>query len=151
MQDDLTEPDVFGSTRARCARQMRAKFLKCPRWAIRDFLRVSRLNRVLIRNPDAAIRRTNLPGVILASTRSEVCPCLTPAPTWAFANLRRISSAQACGDAAWVPAGRRRLCREAVAGQQRQHEIERVLRASAVCGRVRERADDLEQLDDRAV
>ena len=53
-------------------------------------------------------------------------------------------------DAADVPAELRRLCREAVAGQGRQHQVERVLGATAVRGRVRERADDLQQLDDRA-
>src|SRR2546422_40735 len=34
--------------------------------------------------------------------------------------------------AAWVPADRRRLFREAVAGQGRHHQVERVLGASAV-------------------
>ena len=42
------------------------------------------------------------------------------------------------------------LAGEAVAGQRRQHEVERVLGASAVRGRVGERADRIEQLDDRA-
>ena len=49
-----------------------------------------------------------------------------------------------------VPAELARLCREAVAGQRRQHEVERVLALAAVRGRVGERADGLEQLDDRA-
>ena len=53
-------------------------------------------------------------------------------------------------DAAGVPADLGRLAREAVAGQRRQHEVERVLGASALRGRVGERTDDLEQLDDRA-
>ena len=53
-------------------------------------------------------------------------------------------------DAAGVPAELGRLAGEAVAGQGRQHEVERVLGASAVRGRVGERADGLEQLDDRA-
>ena len=53
-------------------------------------------------------------------------------------------------DAAGVPAELGRLAREAVAGHGRQHEVERVLGASAVRGRVGERADGLEQLDDRA-
>jgi hypothetical protein len=53
-------------------------------------------------------------------------------------------------DAADVPAKLGRLAGEAVAGQGRQHEVERVLGAPAVRGRVGERADDLEQLDDRA-
>ena len=53
-------------------------------------------------------------------------------------------------DAADVPAELGGLAGEAVAGQGRQHEVERVLGASAVRGRVGERADGLEQLDDRA-
>ena len=53
-------------------------------------------------------------------------------------------------DAADVPAELGRLAGEAVAGQGRQHQVERVLGAAAVRGRVGERADGLEQLDDRA-
>ncbi len=56
---------------------------------------------------------------------------------------------RACG-AAGVPADLGRLAREAVAGQRRQHEVERVLGASAVRGRVGQRADGLQQLDHRA-
>ena len=52
--------------------------------------------------------------------------------------------------AAGVPADLGRRGGEAVAGQGRQHQVERVLGASAVRGRVGERADRLEQLDDRA-
>jgi hypothetical protein len=47
----------------------------------------------------------------------------------------------------WDPGG---LAGEAVAGQRRQHQVEGVLGTSAVRGRVGERADDLEQFDDRA-
>ena len=53
-------------------------------------------------------------------------------------------------DAAGVPAEFGWLAGEAVAGQGGQHQVERVLGAPAVRGRVGERADDLEQLDDRA-
>ncbi len=53
-------------------------------------------------------------------------------------------------DAARAPADLGRLSGEAVAGNGWQHEVERVFGTSAVCGRVGERADDLEQLDDRA-
>ena len=53
-------------------------------------------------------------------------------------------------DAAGVPADLRRCCREAVAGQGRQHQVERVLGGAAVRGRVGERADDPEHLDHRA-
>ena len=53
-------------------------------------------------------------------------------------------------DAAGVPADLGRLGGEAVPGDGRQHEVERVLGASAVRGRVGQRADGLEQLDDRA-
>jgi hypothetical protein len=50
----------------------------------------------------------------------------------------------------WVPADLGRLIGEAVAGQRRQHQVERVVSAAAVRGRVGERADDLEHLEDRA-
>ena len=53
-------------------------------------------------------------------------------------------------DSGRAPADLGRLAGEAVAGNGRQHEVERVLGASAVRGRIRERADGLEQLDDRA-
>ena len=54
-------------------------------------------------------------------------------------------------DAAGVPAGLDVGSRgEAVAGQRRQHQVERVLGRAAVRGRVGERADDPEQLDHRA-
>ena len=53
-------------------------------------------------------------------------------------------------DADGAPAEFGRLVGEAVAGDGRQHEVERVLSASAVRGRVGEWADGLEQLDDRA-
>ena len=49
-----------------------------------------------------------------------------------------------------VPAELGRLAREAVAGQGRQDEVERVLGPATVRGRVGERADGIEQLDDRA-
>ena len=52
-------------------------------------------------------------------------------------------------DADGTPAELGRLVGEAVPGNGRQHEVERVLRASAVRGRVGEWADGLEQLDDR--
>jgi hypothetical protein len=51
---------------------------------------------------------------------------------------------------AGVPADLGRLVGEAVAGYGRQHQVERVGGAAAVRGRVRERLDGLEQLDDRA-
>ena len=53
-------------------------------------------------------------------------------------------------DSGRAPADLGRLAGEAVAGNGRQHEVERVSGASAVGGRIRERADGLEQLDDRA-
>jgi hypothetical protein len=53
-------------------------------------------------------------------------------------------------DAADVPAELRRLAGEAVARQGRQHEVERVLRLPAVSGRVGQRADGLQEFDDRA-
>ena len=53
-------------------------------------------------------------------------------------------------DAAGLPAELGRLAREAVAGQGRQHQVECVLGGAAVSGRVGQRADGLQQLDDRA-
>jgi len=53
-------------------------------------------------------------------------------------------------DAAGVPAVLGRVGGEAVAGQRRHHQVERVLGGAAVRDRVGERADDLEHLDDRA-
>ena len=51
------------------------------------------------------------------------------------------------GDAAGIPAELGRLAREAVARQRRDHHVEGILGAPAVGGRIRERIDDLEQLD----
>jgi len=56
---------------------------------------------------------------------------------------------RACG-AAGVPTELGRLAGEAVTGQGRQHQVECVLRGAAVSGRVGQRADSLQQLDDRA-
>ena len=53
-------------------------------------------------------------------------------------------------DTEGAPAELGRLVGEPVAGDRRQHEVERVLSAAAVRGRVGERADRLEQFDDRA-
>jgi hypothetical protein len=52
-------------------------------------------------------------------------------------------------DAARVPADLGRLGREAIAGQGRQHEVERILGGTAVRDGVREGADRLEQFDHR--
>ncbi len=46
--------------------------------------------------------------------------------------------------------GRRGLCREPVAGHRRHDDVERVRRIAAVGGRVGERPDHVEHLDDRA-
>jgi hypothetical protein len=54
------------------------------------------------------------------------------------------------GDAAVLPAELGRLVGEAVPGQGRQHQVECVLGGAAVSGRVGQRADGVEQLDDRA-
>jgi len=54
------------------------------------------------------------------------------------------------GDADGIPSRRRRLAREAVARQRRNHEVERVGCAPAVRRGIGERIDDLELLDDRA-
>src|SRR5204862_6045459 len=49
-----------------------------------------------------------------------------------------------------VPADLGRLAREAVAGQGGQHEVEGILGAAAVRGRVGQRADGVDQLHDGA-
>ena len=73
----------------------------------------------------------------------------------ALGDVARVAEAvhqlrpRAC-DAAVLPAELGRLAREAVAGQGRQHQVERVLGAAAVSGRVGQRADGVQQLDDRA-
>src|SRR5262249_34846 len=51
--------------------------------------------------------------------------------------------------AARIPADLRRLVGEAIAGQRRQHEVERILNTAAMRGRVGERTDNFEQLDHR--
>ena len=48
-----------------------------------------------------------------------------------------------------VPACRRRLAREAEAGQRRAHDVEGVGGVAAVRGGVGQRFDDLVELDDR--
>jgi hypothetical protein len=53
-------------------------------------------------------------------------------------------------NASRVPPDLGRLAREAVAGYRRQNQVEGVPGGAAVRGRVGERADGLEQLDDRA-
>jgi hypothetical protein len=52
-------------------------------------------------------------------------------------------------DAAGVPAEFGRLGGEAVPGDGRQDEVERIPGGAAVRGRIGQRADGLEQLDDR--
>ena len=54
------------------------------------------------------------------------------------------------GDARRVPAGGGRPLREAIARHRRDHDIERVLRGAAMRGRIGQRLDDLQLLDDRA-
>ena len=56
---------------------------------------------------------------------------------------------RACGTAG-VPTELGRLTGEPITGQGRQHQVEGVLGGAAVSGRVGQRADGLEQLDDRA-
>ena len=53
-------------------------------------------------------------------------------------------------NASRVPADLGRLTREPVAGYRRQNQVEGVLGVAAVSGRVSERADGVEQLDDGA-
>ena len=53
-------------------------------------------------------------------------------------------------DARVIPAGRRRLAREPITGDRRDHDVEGVLRAAAEGRGVGERADELDLLEDRA-
>ena len=53
-------------------------------------------------------------------------------------------------DVLGIPAGGGRLAREAVAGHRRNHQVERVRCAAAMCGGIGERFDDLHLLDDRS-
>ena len=48
-----------------------------------------------------------------------------------------------------VPTGRRRLVTEPVPRQRRDHHVERIGRVAPVRGGIGERADDLQELDDR--
>ena len=54
------------------------------------------------------------------------------------------------GDAGGIPAGRGRLARKPVARHRRNHEMERVRCARAMCRGIGEGIDDLQLLDDRA-
>ena len=77
------------------------------------------------------------------------------APVAALRHVLRVAEAlhqrrPRLRDARRVPAGRGRLAGEAVAGQRRDHEVERVRRGPAVRGGIGQRLDDLQLLDDRA-
>ena len=77
------------------------------------------------------------------------------APVTALRHEVRVSEAlhehdPGAGDAGRVPAGRGRLAGEPVARQRRDHQVEGVRCARAICRGVGERVDDLELLDDRA-
>src|SRR5215470_11304051 len=54
------------------------------------------------------------------------------------------------GDAGWIPAGSGRLARKAVARHRRNHQMESVRCAPAMCRRIGQWLDDLQLLDDRA-
>ena len=77
------------------------------------------------------------------------------APIAALRHELRVAEAlhqhdpRAC-DVLRIPADGARLAREAVAGHRRNHHMERVRGAAAVCGGIRERFDDLHLLDDRS-
>ena len=77
------------------------------------------------------------------------------APVAALGDVARVSEAlhqlrPGARDAVGVPAGAGRLAGEAVARHGRDDDVEGVLGAAAVRGRIRERTDDLELLDDRS-
>ena len=77
------------------------------------------------------------------------------APIAALRHESRVAEAlhqhdpRAC-DAHGIPAGRGGLARKPVARQRRNHDIERVRCAPAMCRGIRQRIDDLQLLDDRA-
>src|SRR5215831_20056716 len=77
-----------------------------------------------------------------------------PTPIAALRNELRVSKALhqhdpgAC-DVSGVPASRGRLAREAVAGDRRDHQMESVRCACAICCGISERIDDLQLFDDR--
>ena len=77
------------------------------------------------------------------------------APVAALRAIPRVSEALhqldiRIGDADGIPARRRRLAREAVAGHRRNHEVKRVRRAAAMRRGIGQRPDDLHLLDDRS-
>ena len=77
------------------------------------------------------------------------------APVAALRDKARVAQAlhqlnRGTGDMLGTPAAPRRLAGEPVARDRRDHHIERVLGAAAVCRRVGERADDAQHLHDRA-
>jgi len=76
-------------------------------------------------------------------------PGLDPGDVAGLAETVHQLRPNSCG-AAGIPADLGRHSGEAVAGQRRQHQVERVPGGAAVRGRVRQRADDLEQLDHRS-
>jgi hypothetical protein len=76
------------------------------------------------------------------------------APIAALRDEARIAEAlhqhdPGAGDPDRIPAGRIRLPRKAVAGQRGDYEVECVGRAPAMHGRIGQRLDDLQLLDDR--
>ena len=76
------------------------------------------------------------------------------APVTTLSDIFRVPEAlhehgPGLGDARRVPTRLRRLAREAVARERRDDDVEGVLGASAVCGWVGQRLDDLQLLDDR--
>ena len=72
----------------------------------------------------------------------------------ALRDVSRVSQAPhqhdpSARDAGMIPTGRRRLAREPITGDRRDHDVEGVLRAASEGRGVGERADELDLLEDR--
>ena len=89
-------------------------------------------------------------GGAFAPIASVICaPQSPPCATKRSYPSRFISDEPGVRDVDRTPTGAGRLAREAVAGHRRNDHVERVLGVAAVCGRVGERADHVQHLDDR--
>ncbi len=90
-----------------------------------------------------------------AGASTAMASVISRAQVAALRDVSRVSQAPHQHDpsarhAGRIPAGRRRLAREPVAGDRRDHDVEGVLRAASEGRGVGERADELDLLEDRA-
>ena len=93
---------------------------------------------------------SNSGGACRAIFSETAFPQSPPCATNFVYPRRFISVVPRTCDAGGSHPGRRRLARESVAGQRRNHDVKRVLGLSTVSGRIGERADDFHLFDDRA-